>query len=182
MNIFLTGATGLVGGELLVTLSKRKEVNKIYCFIRSSSEGEALLRLRDVFSIHDDYFDGDKIIPVLGDLLDAQLTDTLVADKTIADTDVIIHSAANTSFSKIYDDLVERVNMQGLERILLWAKQLPHLTTFLYVGTATICGKEIKHRIVFEDESPNLKAHHLVKYTYTKLHGELLLIKYFFFG
>ncbi|MGZ4055631.1 MAG: SDR family oxidoreductase [Bacteroidia bacterium] len=178
MNIFITGATGFVGGELLVNLSKREGIDKIYCFIRASSEEEALSKVEIIFSIHDDFFDRKKIIPVLGNLFDDNLTDALIANKQIADTNVIIHSAANTSFSKIYDDMVEKANIGGLEKILLWAKQLSDLQTFLYIGTATICGKDIKNRIVFEDESPNLEANHLVKYTYTKMQGELLLHKH----
>ncbi len=178
MNIFLTGATGFVGGELLVNLSKRKEVDKIYCFLRAFSEDEANIKLENIFRIHHDYYDEKKIIPVLGNLFDEHLTEYLIKNNTITDTDVIIHSAANTSFSKIYDDMVERANMGGLEKILLWAKQLPQLQTFLYIGTATICGKDIKNRLVFEDESPNLAATHLVKYTYTKMHGELIIRKH----
>ncbi len=175
MNVFLTGSTGFLGGELLVELSKRKEIDKIYCFLRAFSEDEANIKLENIFRIHHDYYDEKKIIPILGNLFDEHLTDLLIKNNTITDTDVIIHSAANTSFSKIYDDMVERANMGGLEKILLWAKQLPHLQTFLYIGTATICGKDIKNRLIFEDESPNLKASHLVKYTYTKMHGELII-------
>ncbi len=178
MNIFLTGSTGFLGGELLVNLSKRSEVDKIYCFLRAFSEDEAMIKLENIFRIHHDYFDEKKIIPIIGNLFDEHLTDFLLNNKTITDTDVIIHSAANTSFSKIYDDMVERANMGGLEKILLWAKKLPHLQTFLYIGTATICGKDIKNRLIFEDESPNLAASHLVKYTYTKMHGELIIHKH----
>lgn len=175
MNIFLTGATGLVGGELLVTLSKRSEVNKIYCLVRSQSTEDASKRLQKVFALHDDAYDNNKIIPVLGNLFDDNLTDSLIQNTTISDVDVIIHSAANTSFSRVNDDLVEKANIGGLTKILLWAKQLPHLQTFVYIGTATICGKDVKDRIVLEDESPNLNATHLVKYTYTKMKGELLI-------
>ncbi len=178
MNIFLTGATGFVGGELLVNLSQRKEIKKIYCFIRSGSEAEAILRLKLVFSLHGDYFDENKIIPVTGNLFDKHLTQSLQANKALTETDVIIHSAANTSFSRIYDDMVEQVNISGLEKLLLWARELPHLHTFLYIGTATICGRDIKNRVVFEEESPNAAARHLVRYTYTKMQGELLLGKY----
>ncbi len=178
MNIFLTGATGFVGGELLVTLSKRAEINKIYCFLRAFSEDEAIIKLENIFRLHHDHFDEKKIIPVMGNLFDEHLTDHLMANEMIKDVDVIIHSAANTSFSKIYDDMVEKVNMGGLEKILLWAKKLPHLQTFVYIGTATICGKDIKNRLIFEDESPNLAASHLVKYTYTKMHGELIVHKH----
>ena|SRR5579871_1220450 len=175
MNIFLTGATGFVGGELLVNLSQKSGVEKIYCFVRATSQQEALLKLENIFRLHDDFFDADKIIPVIGDLFDEQLTETLLANKIIADTNVIIHSAANTSFSRIYNDVVEKVNIGGLEKIVLWAKQLPDFETFLYIGTATICGNDINHRVIHEDESPNIHARHLVRYTYTKMQGELLL-------
>jgi len=57
MNIFLTGATGLVGGELLVRLSKREDVNRIYCLIRAKSDADAVDRIQRVFDIHEDYFD-----------------------------------------------------------------------------------------------------------------------------
>lgn len=175
MNILLTGATGLVGGELLVTLSKRKEVDKIYCLLRAKTHEDALTRLAAVFHLHGDYFDTNKIIPVLGNLFDEHLTQTLKGSKDLNEIDIVIHSAANTSFSRVNDELVERANIGGLTKILQWAKALPHLQTFLYIGTATICGKDVKDRVVNEDESPNLDATHLVRYTYTKMRGELLL-------
>jgi len=175
MNIFLTGATGLVGGELLVTLSKRTEVEKIYCLLRSGTYEEALNRLENVFDLHDDAFDENRIIPILGNLFDETLTESLRGQSCLNEVDTIIHSAANTSFSRVNDDLVERANIGGLTKILHWAKELPHLKTFLYIGTATICGKDVKDRVVHEDESPNLDATHLVRYTYTKMRGELLL-------
>lgn len=175
MNIFLTGATGLVGGELLVTLSKRSEINKIYCLTRAKSETEATRRLQQVFELHDDAFDPDRIIPVIGDLFDEQLTQSLLSNEALKGINVIIHSAANTSFSRVKDDLVEKANIGGLTKILMWAKQLPELKTFLYIGTATICGKDVKDRVILEDESPNPEATHLVRYTYTKMKGELLI-------
>jgi thioester reductase-like protein len=175
MNVFLTGATGLVGGELLVTLSQRREIKKIFCLLRSKTEEDALERLKTVFELHDDHFDENQVIPVLGNLFDDNLTDILKNNRALGEVDVVIHSAANTSFSRVNDDLVEKANIGGLTKILLWAKDLPHLQTFLYIGTATICGKDVKDRVVHEDESPNLEATHLVKYTYTKMKGEILL-------
>lgn len=178
MIVFLTGATGFLGGELLVTLSRRIEINKIYCFIRAKSNEEALLKIEKIFSLHDDPYDKEKIIPVLGNLQDAGLTAMLKENKQLQDVDVIIHSAANTSFSRIYNTVVEDVNITGLEKILLWAKELPRLQVFLYIGTATICGKDITNRLVREEESPNPDVQHLVRYTYTKMQGELLLDKH----
>ena len=175
MRIFLTGSTGFLGGEMLVSLSKKQEVEKIYCLIRAHSQEEADKRINHVFELHGDYYDRTRVIPVIGNLSDEHFTDNLSSNSIIQDTNVVIHSAANTSFSKIYDDLVEKVNIQGLKKVLKWAKKLENLNTFLYIGTATICGKDVKNRTVLEDESPNLNASHLVKYTYTKMMGELLI-------
>jgi thioester reductase-like protein len=178
MNVFLTGSTGFVGGELLVSLSKRTDIKKIFCFIRAESDAEAALRLEKVFDLRDDFFDRNKIIPISGNLFDINLAESLRENKILKEVDVIIHSAANTSFSRIYDSMVEQVNISGLEKLLQWAVQLPHLHTFLYIGTATICGKDIINRVIREEESPDISARHLVRYTYTKMQGELLLNKY----
>lgn len=177
-NVFITGATGFLGGELLVDLSKRTEVGKIYCLVRAGSREKAVLRLKKVFDFHNDVFNPEKIIPVLGDLAQDDLSENLTQNKILSDVNYIVHSAANTSFSPIYDKMVEEINIKGLDKILQWSQSLKGLETFVYVGTATICGKQVKDRIIFEDESPNLKAEHLVKYTYTKMMGEIQIRKY----
>jgi thioester reductase-like protein len=178
MQIFLTGATGFLGGELLVELAKKTEVDKVFCLVRAQNEGDALRRLKKVFDLHDDYFDSKKIIPVVGELKDNKLATSLINDQQLKDVDTIIHSAANTSFSKIYDDLVEKINIQGTRQMLEWAQTLKKLNLFTYVGTATICGSTVKNCIVPEDMSPNLEAQHFVRYSYTKMMGEMLLKEY----
>ncbi len=175
MNVFITGATGFLGGELLVDLSKKKEIDKIFCLVRAESKEKAAERLKKVFDFRNDFFDKDKIIPVPGDLIQNNLTELLASDQSLSDVNYIIHSAADTSFSPIYDDLVEQININGLEKILKWSSQLKNLITFTYVGTATICGMDMKNRVVKEDESPNEKVKHLVKYTETKMRGEIMV-------
>jgi thioester reductase-like protein len=178
MQIFLTGTTGFLGGELLVELSKIAEVEKIFCLVRAINDDAAFHRIKKVFDFHGDYLDSQKIIPVVGDLTDNQLAEKLIANTQLSAVDTILHSAANTSFSKIYDDIVERVNIGGAQQMLEWAKTLKDLNVFTYVGTATICGATVENMVVTEDMSPNLAAKHLVKYSYTKMMGELLLRNY----
>lgn len=175
MNIFLTGVTGFLGGEILVELSKRSDVDKIYCLVRAQNEDNALLRLQKVFNLHNDFFDPLRIIPIVGELTDNDLALKLFRNHQLHEINIIIHSAANTSFSKIYDDIVEKVNLGGTTQILEWAKTLKNLSLFTYVGTASICGTKVKDSIVTEDMSPNLSSKHLVKYSYTKMLGEFLL-------
>ncbi|MFQ3579195.1 MAG: SDR family oxidoreductase, partial [Bacteroidales bacterium] len=159
-------------------LSKRPEVEKIFCLIRATDLENAQKRIKKVFDLHNDFYDTSKIVPILGDLSDTQLSKKLKENKDLRGINVIIHSAANTSFSKIYDDLVERINIGGTQQMLEWAKTLDNLELFTYVGTATICGMNVANCLVTEDMSPNLNAKHLVKYTYTKTMGELLLKNY----
>jgi len=172
-KVFLTGATGFLGGELLVMLSKKADIEKIYCLVRGNSFEEASARLEHVFGLHSDYFDRRKVIPILGNMMDEFLGEKLCRMHELADVDVIIHSAANTSFSRMYDNLVKKVNIGGTNQILAWSKTLRILETFVYVGTATICGKDITNRTVLEDESPNENASQLVTYSYTKMIGEI---------
>lgn len=178
MNIFLTGSSGFLGGELLVSLSKRNDISRIFCLIRAKSDAEASERIAKVFQFHGNFLDREKVIPVAGDLLDLDLPQKLKSNQELKDVNLIIHSAANTSFSKIYDSLVEKVNIEGLRSILTWSQSLNRLETFAYIGTATICGGGECNRLVREDESPNTNAKHLVKYTYTKMMGELMLPQY----
>jgi thioester reductase-like protein len=178
MNLFLTGSSGFLGGELLVTLSKREDISRIFCLIRAKSQEDAIARLTKVFELHNDFYDKKKVIPVVGDLTNPELTGQLIGNTELADVNLIIHSAANTSFSRIYDDMVEKVNINGLRSILEWSKTLKKLETFSYIGTATICGGGECDKTIYEDDSPNPNAKHLVKYTYTKMIGETLLPQY----
>ncbi len=178
MNVFITGSTGFLGGELLIDLSKRKEIEKIFCLIRSKENETPEARLKKIFDLHGDFFDNKKIIPVTGDLSQADLAEQLATNKLLENVNAVVHSAADTNFSPIYDDMVEQINIGGLEKILKWSKGLKNLDTFLYVGTATICGMDSKNRLVKEDESPNENVKHLVKYTETKMRGEILLHNY----
>ena len=178
MNVFITGATGFLGGELLVDLSKRKEIDKIFCLVRQKSGDKTIDRLKKLFDLHGDFFDANKIVPIEGDLTQSDLTEYLTNHALLGDVNMIVHSAADTNFSPIYDDIVEQINIHGLEKILKWSKQLKKLQTFTYVGTATICGMDIKNRLVKEDESPNENVKHLVKYTETKMRGEIMVHNY----
>lgn len=176
--MFLTGATGFLGGELLVELAKRPEVESIYCLVRAQSQEAAMTRLNKVFNLHGDFFEAKRIIPVVGELTDSHLSELLGSVPGLSGVQTIIHSAANTSFSKVYDDNVEKVNIGGTHQLLKWAKTLPHLETFTYVGTAAIVGSNASDHFIKEDMSPNLTAKHLVKYSYTKMIGELILKDY----
>lgn len=175
MKIFLTGATGFLGGELLVMLSKIPDVEKIYCLVRVKDNKAPDERIKKQFSFHGDFFDATKIIPVCGDLTEDNLTEQLIDNKELASVDTIIHAAANTYFSPIYIKNIYKVNVDGTRNLVRWANTLQNLETFLYVGTAWICGSERINRVVFEGESPNVNYKQVADYCRSKTAAEILV-------
>jgi len=81
MNVFITGVTGFLGGELLAALLKDNKYEKIYCLLRANNEEEAYIRLKKVVAFHNDRFDNNRIFPVIGDLTDDKLSMKLIGNK-----------------------------------------------------------------------------------------------------
>jgi thioester reductase-like protein len=172
MKVLLTGSTGFLGGELAVLLSKRHDVERLYCLVRSNGQ-DAQARLRAVFDFHDDPFDAARVVGVEGELRDAELGEKLAAHPELRDVDVVIHAAADTSFAPANRANLEKVNVKGSAALARWARSLPRLKTFCYVGTASICGSRLTNCTVREDQSPDARAKHLVKYCFTKMVAEM---------
>ena len=172
MKVLLTGSTGFLGGKLAVLLSKRREVERLYCLVRSNGQ-DARARLKAVFDFHDDPFDPARVVPVEGELRDAELGEKLAAHPELRDVDVVIHAAADTSFAPANGENLEKVNVQGTTALARWAESLPGLKTFCYEGTASICGSRLTNCNVREEQSPHASAVHLVKYCFTKMVGEI---------
>jgi nucleoside-diphosphate-sugar epimerase len=171
-KVFLTGATGQLGGDLLIALSQHPAVGRIDCLVRPRPAESAMARLSRVFALHGDSFDMDKVRCIEGELTDRVLGDRLRAS-ALEDTELVIHCAAETSFSTFKSRIIEATNIDGTRQMLDWAAALPGLDTFVYVGTAAICDAE-QHGLVGEDDSPRASARHLVRYTESKMQAELL--------
>jgi len=175
MDLLLTGASGLLGGELAVALSRRREIERIHCLLRPRADATCAERLRAIFALHGDPMDPDRILPVAGDLLDPDLAERLATDPALARVEIVIHAAANTSFLRANDAVVRATNVGALERLLRWARGHAPLRTFVLVGTAMIRGTDRPPGLVREDEAPDRAARHLVEYTRSKMEAELLL-------
>src|SRR6185369_2263450 len=174
-NVFLTGATGILGGEIAVALSKLDSVEKITCLVRSKEDREAVDRLERVFALHEDLYDPRKVIAVQGSLTDEKLSVDLARHPALSDINLVIHSGANTSFLSQKYAAVAETNINGTQRIARWASGLKSLESFAFIGTATIAGagEDVIGRTIHEDETPNPLARHLVGYTQSKMLGEM---------
>src|SRR5690349_13393321 len=97
-KVFLTGATGFLGGELAVTLSNMEAVDKLVCLVRAGSDEDGLRRLQDVFALHNNNLDLRKVRVVAGNLADDRLCAQLTRNANASDCNIVLHTAANTSF------------------------------------------------------------------------------------
>ena len=127
MNVFITGSTGFLAGELAVLLSKRPQIRRLYCLVRANDAQKAWSRLQQVFQFHGDAFDTTKVVPVVGDLADSSLAEKLCRLKDLGEVDTVIHAAADTSFAPSSTESVEKINIDGTQQILKWAQSLPNL-------------------------------------------------------
>lgn len=174
-NVLLTGATGFLGGELLMELSKVGCIDRIVCLVRAQNDTEAGRRLERAFALHGDYYDRTKVVPLAANLLESRLSYDLLRNPKLREINVVVHAAANTSFLPQRRAAVEATNVSGTSKLLDWALSLETLHTFAYIGTATMvgCSPDVVGRTIFETEDLECSTEHLVGYTRSKMLAEL---------
>jgi thioester reductase-like protein len=144
-RVFLTGATGFVGMEVLVRYLERGS-RPVTCLVRAESDEAARLRLdrvldemvangAELFSHRVEAVAGEMTQPDLG--LSAQLRERLAGEVT-----TIVHCAANVAFDQELED-ARRTNLGGTKRMLDFArlvKERGHLDRYAQVSTAYVAG------------------------------------------
>jgi thioester reductase-like protein len=142
-DIFLTGATGVVGGYLLRTLLERTKAT-LHCLVRAPDAGIARSRLERILAC---YQSGEeliaesrkRVIPVLGDVAQPGFGLEAGTGAALAERiDATLHAAASTSLFGTYEDL-KRVNVDGTANVIEFALRTPrrrmiHLSTFTVMG------------------------------------------------
>jgi nucleoside-diphosphate-sugar epimerase len=110
-HLFLTGATGLVGSEVLARADEQRE--RVTCLVR----GQRAVGNSEV--LHGDLstFDLDP-----------------------GDVTAILHCAAETRFGLTLDE-IRRTNVEGTRRVLEFARRCPRLEKFGHVSTVFTCGR-----------------------------------------
>ncbi|WP_280769217.1 SDR family NAD(P)-dependent oxidoreductase [Salipaludibacillus daqingensis] len=132
MNVFVTGGTGFLGMDLVHKLVK--EDHNVYVLVRSHKKA-ALLKNR--LNSQE-----QKQLHVLeGDLSDETLGLSKTKLKQLSGTiDAIYHSAAYLSFNEKDRDQLLKVNFEGTQNLLNFAKQM-QISKFIHVSTAYTLGE-----------------------------------------
>lgn len=124
--IFLTGATGLVGGQLLRRLAEENADRTIYVLARA---GAVIPDLPNAHLIR-----GDITHPELGipETLYSRLSESI---------DTIVHCAASTKFN-LPLAVSRRVNVNGTANIVQLARRSRRLKILLHVSSTHIAGRK----------------------------------------
>ncbi|KAG1334159.1 fatty acyl-CoA reductase 2-like [Cocos nucifera] len=148
-EFLITGATGFLGKVLIEKILRTNpDVGKIYVLIKAKDKEAAMERLKceivniELFrclkEIHGSNYQAfmlRKLIPVVGNVREANLgLETGLADEISEEVDVIINSAANTTFDERYDVALD-INTIGPCRIMSFAKRFKRLKLLLHVST-----------------------------------------------
>ena len=132
-RILLSGATGLIGGELMLILAARGIYST--AVVRAPDEAKANARLMDRLqksALYKPEF-AEFVSAVAGDI---ELPNFGLADSVLRSADVILHSAASTSFKP--DAGVYPVNIKAATNFGGILKNLTPSQRGFFVGTAAV--------------------------------------------
>ena len=139
--VFLTGATGFLGMEVLVRLLEREDT-EVRALVRAPDHEAAEARLDDVLAKlwHDPARYRDRLRAVPGELTQEGLG-LAPADRAALtrDLDAVLHCAASISFSLPIDE-ARAINVDGTRRVIELAREVQGLERFLHVSTAYVAG------------------------------------------
>ncbi|KAK9921601.1 hypothetical protein M0R45_030105 [Rubus argutus] len=154
-GFFITGGTGFLAKVLIEKILRTApDVGKIYLLIKAKNKEGAMERLKSEI-IYTELFKGlrqtygksyqafmlSKLVPVVGNVCESDLglgddISALIAKEV----DVVINSAANTTFHERYDIALD-INTKGPCHLLAFAKKCKKLKLFLQVSTAYVNGQ-----------------------------------------
>jgi nucleoside-diphosphate-sugar epimerase len=131
MNIFLTGATGFLGGRLIQNLAR--EGHTLYVLARNLQKAEKLLKKVAGFTGEVHVIKGDITAPNLG--IDKETEQDLINK-----IDVFYHMAALVKFDLDLKEELFTINYDGTKHALDAAEKFG-VSHFYYVSTAYTLGK-----------------------------------------
>ncbi|MDB6063617.1 MAG: hypothetical protein JWM78_3720 [Verrucomicrobiaceae bacterium] len=176
-NIFVSGATGFLGGAVIANLLASQSTNNLLLLVRADTAAEGLQRVKENLRTLDVASAAlEKLTDA--DILIGDFTNVAAfSDDSRLDTIThVINCAAITSFGK--NPLIWPVNVDGTFEFARRMAEVASLKRFLHVGTAMACGDSQQSPVT---ESWNVAPadEHLVPYTASKaaieqrLHEEL---------
>jgi thioester reductase-like protein len=166
--IFVTGATGFLGVQLVRELLDRHPEATLALLIRDRTDQSGQQRADAFIPAADrsrvQVFSGDVAHPNCG-------LESGAYERLLAETTRVIHSAATVRFDHSLDE-ARRINVEGTRHILDFASAARGLRSFAYVGTAYVAGE--RSDLVRENELA-IGQNYRNTYEQTKAEAEALV-------
>lgn len=141
----ITGATGFVGGAIVLELLKKTE-DILYCLVRGEDIEQCNARLKESLQLSALAFDEslsseieERCFAIKGDLHEAEIPHYIRSGKTKITS--FWHSAASLKYSERDKEFISKVNIEGTKQMCELSNQLG-VTNFHYISTAYVCGKQ----------------------------------------
>lgn len=174
-NVFVTGVTGLIGGEMLRTLIT-EPIGNVWALIRATTEQSPAIRLAQRLSRSG----APAALPiqrapkaVAGDVTLERLGLSDTDYREIArDVDIIIHSAAETSF--IRTAACRTTNIAGAKNLIEFTRHCERRPLLVCLSTAFVSGV-VANACISEDDGCRVKNDHHNEYTHSKAVAEELV-------
>jgi len=173
-RVLMTGATGLIGGEILRRLEARDHTGRVWCLVRPTATRGVEQRLRERLERSGDpgVLRGE-VRAVPGDI---QEPDWGIAPddlREITDSvDVIIHNAADTSFAPHRDHAA--TNVSSIQSLIGLARGCRRKPLIVYMSTAANVGR-VTGACLGEEEGCRPDNDHFNGYTQSKAIAESIL-------
>ncbi len=174
MRVLLTGATGFVGGQVMLRLLETG--HEVLAPVRAASEHDAAARLEsalDALSVPAALRAGARTLP--GDLCEPELGLSVPARREVlATVDALVHCAASVSFAMTIAE-ARAVNVTataGTTRLARALHERGRLVRAVHVSTAYVAGT---HAGVFREDDRYVGQKFRNAYEQSKLESELLL-------
>ncbi|EOY09601.1 Jojoba acyl CoA reductase-related male sterility protein [Theobroma cacao] len=154
-DFFITGSTGFLAKVLIEKILRTvPDVGKIFLLIKAKNREAAMERLKseiinaELFKCLQQTYGNSyknfmlsKLVPVVGNVCESDLgLDGDLADMIAKEVDIIVNSAAKTTFDERYDVAID-VNTKGARHLMGFAKKCQKLELFLQVSTAYVNGQ-----------------------------------------
>lgn len=153
-TLFITGANGFIGANLVKTLHRKG--HKISALLRNKTTHPFL---QDIALEH----------------VDGDLFAHTVLDHTIANCDAVIHCAAFISFDEKDKREMYHVNVTGTENICKYA--LKHKKRVVFVSTASTMGTPTKASTLIDEKQPFVFKN-ISSYSHSKYLAEQCVLQY----
>jgi thioester reductase-like protein len=175
-NVFLTGATGFLGSEIMKRILERHPKSRLAILVRSTPKETARERVEKLmarmFGPDERGRYAERVEVVEGDIsLRGAGMDSERSARLAERVDQVIHCAASVRFDMPLE-VARRDNTEGTRNILNFAERMPRLGRFDYIGTAFVAGD--RRGVIREDEL-DVGQRFSNSYEQTKMEAEKLV-------